>query len=226
MILTYQNTCFIKIPKTGGTTILSGVAESLGASRDGTSIQLINPVQAFHRAHSYYGWHSTAEELRHYLGKQWETFTCVSIIRCPFERIQSIYRWQKQKVTNTGSKPGRKVRIFMSGQSRPVKNISYFIDSVLNKDEKLTDQALLHAIPQVHWLKLDSKISDRIHLFRTEDISARYEEIFALLNVKTTPMIARNVSTKDEPIALASGDIAKLEKLYYEDIELFNSITL
>ena len=217
---------YIKIPKTGGTTISSNIWKKYRMSFSG------KPLMKFNRSvehdivfnlniskrinkngwHKGLGWHVSYSEIEKYFkdtNKSIEEYTKFSVIREPVSRFISQYRFISPD----------------KGANNPlIKSIDYYFDCVSNNDERLTKRDIMFGRKQTYWLNDENGlVPEDMKLFTTKTMNDKktIDYLNDVFNLKFNTKNRINVSNKFKKIKISSELRSKIENYFSEDCELY-----
>ena len=224
---------YIKIPKTGGTTIGAniwgkynmsdrGTPEFIKSSRDGIEHDIVLNLNVSKRNlsrrngdnvwHKGLGWHVTYSEIEKYLNninEPIEEYTKFSVIREPVSRFISQYRFiQRSKFV----------------RDPLIKSIDYYFDCVSNGDKKLTRRDIMFARKQTYWLNDENGlVPEDMKLFTTKTMNDK-KTIDYLSDITKFKFNTKNrvhVTSKSKKINISSELRSRMENYFSEDCELY-----
>lgn len=178
MIFPDKKLVYIKIPKTGSSTIWEYI-NKLDAYHSIINLNRLHGVRrdprCFSRGQGKKGGHVAAQDIAWYLGDAYDTYFKFTIVRDPFARLLSNYSWQ-----------------FSKGSTD--LDFSRFVDKLINRPRTLPKQALTHSIPQINWITNEDGevIIDRIG--RLENLTAEMASICAENNLPQMQLGHRNMT--------------------------------
>ena len=217
---------YIKIPKTGGTTISSNIWKKYNMSIKR------NPLFKFNRTnkhdivlnlniskrinkngwHKGLGWHVAYGEIEKYFkdtNKSIEEFIKFSVIREPVSRFISQYRFISPSKSNNDPL---------------IKSIDYYFDCISNNDERLTKRDIMFGRKQTYWLNDENGlIPEDMKLFTTKTMNGKktLDYLSDIIKFKFNTKNRINVSNKSKKINISSELRSKIENYFSEDCELY-----
>mgnify|MGYP001251311144 CR=1 FL=1 len=202
MILRPVKVAYVKIPKTGSTTMSAAIWRHYGVDPATGSDEVVNLNRRDRLPLIWHGWHVEYRRIAAHLGAEAADYRFFALVREPVSRLVSVYRWQRQK------QPGH------DGLS----SFAHFVETLAERPRALPAQARLHGRPQWSWICGEDATLPPIHLFLLEEFERRRPEIAALLGFDPD-YETRNVSEK---IAVAVDDAtrARIHALYPDDVRL------
>jgi hypothetical protein len=218
---------YIKIPKTGGTTISSNIWRKYKISdrgtpkfkpnRDGIEHDIVLNLNVSKRNlskiidkngwHKGLGWHVSYSEIEKYLNninEPIEEYTKFSVIREPVSRFISQYR-------------------FIS-PSKSIKSIDYYFDCISNNDERLTKRDIMFGRKQTYWLNNENGlVPEDMKLFTTKKLDDKktIDYLSDITKFKFNTRSRINVTKKGKKITISSELRSKIENYFSEDCELY-----
>ena len=212
---------YIKIPKTGSTTIsyniwvnynkISRIVINLNNTESYKKIDKINT----YKNHSNSGWHVPYCQIKDYLNKideSIEDFSKFSIIREPVSRFVSGFRWLKQKTKSD-------IELY--------KSIDYYFECVYNKDNILNTSDGIFNKKQTYWLNDENGlVPEDMKLFTIDKINEpeTIDYLSDKMRFKFNNEKRKNVSKKKSEIIISSELRSRIENFYSEDCELYEKI--
>ena len=216
MIVVPEKVVFIKIPRTGSSTIADLFWSKYDVNRLdrqdqnaatamqyflplyelATKVPVINGNWFFNRASSF-GWHASHKDLIHIFGEQLNGYQWITSVRHPVPRLFSVFSFQVVK--------GR-----ISGELTAA-HFEEFCHRVFAQHSSLTLQQVVHTWPQTHWLppadQMDdvivirqeqlaadlANLSDRIRSFRIADYGMKNQSFAGDLAAFVKPHLARQI---------------------------------
>ena len=228
MIFLKDKLIYIKIPKTGSTSIALSLLNKydmrLSSMANGSNPNgVININQIIIPNSKFYGWHASYCEISSYV-KDINNFSIFTILREPIKRLHSAYKWQKIKHSKNDSEG-----IF--------ENFDSFMSAFRLQNKNLSKQAYLHLKPQSYWLKgMEAYSTNRksfilnpsskapnVRLFKIEDLSDKMDEIESYTGFSLKKRHS-NKSNIIEKISLNKENTNFIKKFYSEDFELFEQL--
>lgn len=207
---------FIHIPKTGGTSISSHFFDfedekTIKYDKDCLLSSMISIGDGKYRRAS----HCTAQEIRNLHPEVFESYQKITVVRNPFDKIVSEYYHFLQMAHN----------IPMIGHVKDM-TFSDFVSRLYDKFDEIQELQTLkredyyiHVVPQVHFLKIDGKISDQIKVYRFENFREIRDQlgITRKLNVNCLKDYAASYQKHYD-----SRLVQKVNQMYEEDLRVFN----
>lgn len=202
MIIKDKKIIFIKIPKTGSTTIFSQIWNFYKMSRLTKNNNVIN--LNFLDESFLQNWHIEFSRIESYLNFDLNDYKIFSIIRNPLQRLESVYRWNKEKNLN----------------DKKFYSFNKFIESFL--ENKIFDKNTeLHLKNQTYWLKNNKKeIDKKIILLNFDNFNLNCEFLSKQFNFKISSNFSVNKSKKFD-VKLDEDLLNELKRYYKEDFQLF-----
>ena len=220
---------YIKIPKTGGTTISSNIWRKYNMSFKGKPLIRFNRTNEHDIVlnlniskrinkngwHKGLGWHVAYSEIEKYLkdtNKSIQQFIKFSVIREPVSRFISQYRF----ISPSKSK-----------NDPLIKSIDYYFDCVSNNDERLTKRDIMFGRKQTYWLNNENGlIPEDMKLFTTKTINDKktLDYLNYIMGFEFDTEKRKNVSKIKKEIIVSSELRSKIENFYSEDCELYEKI--
>ena len=219
---------FIHISKAAGTSITRTLDQYLnwddivlGATDLGESLQW-----PYHRRFNLHK-HSQAEQIKNVVGdKIWKEYFTFTIVRNPYSRTLSLYKWVKGIVDKFGYVRYFPFRIISKKKflTWPVtkaylssRNFSDFI-----RNDKIKND--LGMKPQIEWLINENGEVIVDYIGKVEQIDNDFIEISRRIGVKANKLEIHNksklVAAKDK-IALTDNDYEMLYSRFQRDFEIF-----
>lgn len=205
MIITDKKVAYIKIPKTGSTTVAKVIWDHYEADRLAPPKTLVNLnfVQNMPKA---YGWHVSFDRISAYLGGTISDYQIFTVIREPVARLVSAYRWASQK----------------QPEHPLMQSFDDFIAAVARNDDMLPNQAALHAKPQVWWLKNTAgEIAPEVQIFTLEHLAL--SNAFFMTHLGIEPAFQRVNKSVKKNITVATKTQSTIAGLYAEDLALYRA---
>ena len=228
MIFLKDKLIYIKIPKTGSTSIANSLLDkydmSISSLANGSNPNGVININSIIRPNSkFYGWHATYGEISSYL-KDISNFSIFTILREPIKRIHSVYKWQKIKYSENDSEG-----IF--------ENFDSFISAFRLQNKNLSKQAYLHLEPQSYWVKgMEAYSSNRksfilnqsnkapnVRFFKIEDLSDKMDEIESYTGFSLKKR-HNNKSKIIEEISLNKENTNFIKEFYFKDFQLIDQL--
>lgn len=231
---------YIKIPKTGGTTISSNILSRYNPfftpkfwnknnkfrnnfnnkfrnnfysnKKKYENVINLNLVENFKSDNC--GWHVPYFKINEYLNsenKNIEEYTKFSIIREPVSRFISQYRFLESLSYHN----------FYPMVNR---SIYYYFDFIYNNDKRMKEYDIVFSRKQTYWLNdKNGLIPDDMKLFTTKTIDDKktIDYLNDVFNLKFNTDNRINVSSKFKKINISSELRSKIENYFSEDCELY-----
>lgn len=205
MIITDKKVAYIKIPKTGSTTVAKVIWDHYGAERLSPPETLVN-LNFVQNMPSAYGWHVSFDRIAAHLGESFSTYQIFTVIREPVERLVSAYRWAAQK----------------QPEHPLMQSFDDFIAAVARNDDMLPNQAALHAKPQVWWLKnAAGEIAPEVQIFTLEHLAL--SNAFFMTHLGIEPAFRHANKSVKRAITAAPQTEATIAELYAEDLAFYRA---
>lgn len=216
MIDLEHEVCYVKVPKTAGSSVLMRFLAPMGLTLDDGQeppIINLNRVDNFRisdefrmpgRTKRYNGWHVSARDMKRWLGARWSGFRTFTVVRDPFDRIVSNYEWQRSK-------------------SRPVGTFDEFVEAVQSDHPALHRQARLHGLPQLAWVATAEGHVLVDQVLKFEQLTSSFDSYFASLGLVASRLAHVNPSER-RPVHTYYGDTRTIDRvldLYRNDFETF-----
>jgi len=215
---------YIKIPKTGGTTISSNIWRKYNVKRSNKTVRStkkhykyvinLNFLPKFKLNRNECGWHSPYFKIKQYLEHKnllIEDFSKFSIIREPVSRFKSQYK-----------------HVFSTyGDLNIRKSIDYYFDCVSNNDKRLKVKSKIFSKKQTFWLNDENGlIPEDMKLFTTKTINDKktLDYLNYIMGFEFDTEKRKNVSKIKKEIIVSSELRSKIENFYSEDCELYEKI--
>ena len=221
---------YIKIPKTGGTTISSNILSRYKPrfvpmfwdknnkfrnnfnpnKKNYENVINLNHVKDFKSGNC--GWHVPYFRIKEYLNsenKPIEEYTKFSIIREPVSRFISQFRFLE------------------SLSYHFFRSIDYYFDFIYNNDKRMKEYDIVFSRKQTYWLNDENGlIPEDMKLFTTKTINDEktIDYLNDVFNLKFNTKKRINVSNKMRKINISSELRSKIENFYSEDCELYEKI--
>ncbi len=208
MIFLNDKLIYIKIPKTGSTSIALSLLGNYGTditNRGPYENGIVN-INRIYRPHMrFYGWHATFSELASYV-KDINDYRVFTVLRDPVDRVHSVYKWQKHK-----DKDNPLLRTF-----------DIFVENYRNKNERIGRQAYLHLLPQSYWIE-GALAHPMMKFFRIEDIDMNLGKFEEFSGFKFMPT-HENRAKINEPLQMSIETSNFINNFYSKDIKLFRRL--
>ncbi|MGS4883747.1 sulfotransferase family 2 domain-containing protein [Roseibium sp. MB-4] len=203
MIVVDQKVIYIKVPKTGSSTVAAAIWEHYGVQRTTPSKEVVN-LNFYDRTRKSIGWHVAFHDIENFLGRHISDFKSFTVLRNPTERIVSAYRWSRQKAPEFS--------LFSS--------LDVFLEAVLNKDPNLPKLSRIHAQPQTSWLRnAAGEIEPSLSIYRMEELHKCLE--FFEKHLSFVPNLGHLNNSIKHPVQIGSKTNSMIEKLYEDDFDLY-----
>lgn len=208
MIIPEKKVIYIKIPKTGSTTVAREIWNHYGVQRLKPSDDVINLNFQDHEKIGAHGWHVRYNRVEEELGEEVGNYKIFTVIREPYDRMLSVFRWASQK----------------NADHPLLQSFDGFIDAVERNDSSLPNQAFLHSRSQASWLQNKAGgIEDRMEIFpldQLERCAIFFEEAFGF-----HPEFGHHNVSKKPPLVMSPTSRATIERLYKDDFELYHKFS-
>lgn len=208
MIIPEYKIAYIKIPRTGSTSIRRYLRK-LDKYNNVINLNQLHGVKRDPRCYRRgSGWalgaHVCAQDIKWYLGDdEYERYFTFTFVRNPFARLVSNYSWQKGKGLN-------------------IATFRKFVDTLVDSPLSLPKQARLHAIPQTHWITSES--GERIVDFvgRLENQAADFRSVLKKLGLPPGKVSTVNQTSHSHYSNYYDDNTVSLVREYYAaDLEAF-----
>lgn len=209
---------YIKIPKTGGTTISSNIWRKYNIKRSNKSVNKhvinLNFLPKFRLNKQDCGWHAPYFKIKEYLNhinEPIEEFSKFSFIREPVSRFISQYKHVSSKYSNFGVK----------------KSIDYYFHCISNNDNRLKVKDKVFSKKQTYWLNDENGlIPEGMKLFTTKTMNDKktLDYLNYIMGFEFDTEKRRNVSKIKKEIIISSELRSRIENFYSEDCELYEKI--
>ena len=204
MIITDKKCIYIKIPKTGSTTVASEIWDRYGVNRTSPHEVVVNLNFVDHETLGAHGWHMKYARIEEHLGAEIAGYESFTVIRDPRKRIVSAFSWAAQK------KPDHPL----------LQSLEGFLDAVDRGDPSLPKQARLHAEPQIGWLRdRAGLVPERMRIFSLDQLSELSDYFETRLGF--TPDFGHKNASKKADAQLTQAAEAAITRLYAEDFDLY-----
>ena len=225
MIVVPEKIVYIKIPRTGSSTIADLFWSKYGVNQQdkqdqnastamqyllplyqlATKVPVINGNWFFNRAAAF-GWHSSHKDLGYIFGEQLNGYRWVTSVRHPVRRMFSVFSFQVAKGRIAGD--------------LTAANFEDFCHRVFVQHKSLTLQQVIHTWPQTHWLPPVNRMGD-ITIIRQEqlvsDLSACADRIPSFRAAEYGNI---NQSFTGDLTVFVNPDLAhQIEAFYASDME-------
>jgi hypothetical protein len=222
-----KNFIFIHLEKCGGTSIEAALEPHLswddiilGSTEFGTTIQIAYEKR-FGR--SPLSKHSTAQEIKEYLKKDYESMYKFATVRDPIELVTSLYFYSKKIVDNFiyQNKVDLKYLLDWTIKEMPTQwkreevfHLNYLLseidDSKINGFVNRMIRSNHHSIAPQTW-----RLTPDVEIFDISTISDHWEYILDKLNIQEITVLEKlNISTRNKEIKM-SGESVKLIKKHF-----------
>tara|TARA_B100001094_G_C17948329_1_gene679206 strand:+ start:121 stop:867 length:747 start_codon:yes stop_codon:yes gene_type:complete len=227
---------YIKIPKTGGTTISSNILSRYNQiftpkfwnnnkswnknnkfrnnfnsnKKNYENVINLNLVEDFKSSNC--GWHVPYFKITEYLNsenKPIEEYTKFSIIREPVSRFISQYRFLDSLSYHF---------------SNAMRSIDYYFDFIYNNDKRMKEYDIVFSRKQTYWLNDENGlVPEDMKLFTTKTMNDKktIDYLNDVFNLKFNTKNRINVSNKFKKIKISSELRSKIENYFSEDCELY-----
>jgi Sulfotransferase family len=204
LIILDKKVIYIKIPKTGSSTITTSIWDHYGMERQSLHEKVVNlNFLAVNGTNSH--WHVRYKSIEEYLGAETKDFVSFSIIREPMERLISAYRWSAQKAP----------------QHPILQSYEVFLETLVERPESLPQLVRIWSSPQVFWLKnKNGEIPPDLKIFTLDQIAECVP--FFDTHLGFVPEFGRVNESVKRPVEITDRAKAIVDGLYFEDFELFN----
>ena len=215
---------YIKIPKTGSTTISSNIWRNYNIKRSDKSVKStkenykyvinLNFLPKFRLNRNECGWHVPYFRIKEYLEHKnldIEEYNKFSIIREPVSRFVSQYKHVSSKYPNFGVR----------------KSIDYYFDCISNNDKRLKTKSKIFSKKQTFWLNDENGlIPEDMKLFTTKTMNDKktIDYLSDIMGFEFDTEKRKNVSKIKKEIIISSELRSKIENFYSEDCELYEKI--
>ncbi|MDJ0825027.1 MAG: sulfotransferase family 2 domain-containing protein [Rhodobacter sp.] len=206
MIIPEKKLFYIKIPKTGSTSVAQVIWQAYGIGRNDRSDRVINLNWPAEGPLDHRGWHMSLDRILDHLGADADRYRGFTVIREPVERMMSVYRWAKSKATARGNPC--------------LDDFAAFLTAVFEDDARLPPQARLHSLPQCDWLRGGGAWSGELSIFTLDRLQECGRYLSQVLGpYPEFPHV--NVSEKFD-VTVPSDMHARLKDHYAEDFALYH----
>lgn len=205
MIFPDKKIVYIKIPKTGSTSVYRYFAD-LDTYSTIINLNHLHGIRrdprCFRRGKGWaLGGHVSAQDIRWHLKDEYARYFKFTVVRNPYERLVSNYFWQRAK-------------------SRAPVSFKGFVKALIEDPSVLPKQCQLHAIPQMHWItdEAGELIVDQI--IRLENIDQELRSTMRRLGLPE-PVLGRSNETSHAHYSNYYDDALRsgVQKLYQADID-------
>jgi len=204
MIILDKKVIYIKVPKTGSSTITTSIWERYGMKRLSLHDNVVNLNFVENKGPRGH-WHVSFKKIEKYLGDEIRDYVSFTTIRDPLDRIISAYRWSAQKVPDNP--------LFQS--------LEWFLRTVEEEPESLNWFLRMHCAPQVYWLRnLKGEIDPNMRIFTLERLSecvGFFQEHLAF-----TPQFGRVNESIKRTVDVNDRVKSIVDRMYGEDYELYH----
>lgn len=240
-----KNFVFIHIEKTGGTSIEHALTPHIawddiffGGEGNHHEIMLLKYKEYgldFLKKHGLWK-HSTAEQVKKYLGDEWNNMYKFAVVRNPFDRAVSAYNFRyyfnmwdlkEQNINNI------KYVILDECQTDDMIQVGNTL-KVKDKDKEIFYSTLIDGsgingfIPKAIENNIDAyipqydQLDDSLELFDTNKLIQDWENIFKKINIKdSVPFVHTNKTLyKPKKIVLNNETIKIINNHFYNDFEI------
>lgn len=205
MIFPSQRLVYIKIPKTGSTSVYR---HFIALDKYSTIINL-NKLHGIKRDPRCYrksaGWflgaHVSAQDIQWYLGTDYDEHFKFTVVRNPYDRLVSNFCWQRSK--------GRGPATFKA-----------FVNTLVKDPKSLPKQSRLHAIPQTDWITDEDGrvIVDRI--VRFENLESEIRAVLDELHLPAAKLRHRNKTDRAHYSNYYDDEVRRMVEVFYQqDLE-------
>lgn len=161
--------------------------------------------------------HSTAREIRAVVGDDlWSAYFTFTIVRHPYTRMVSFYRWLEQSVRNAD----RDAAVWSWPATKAFTESGTFSDFIRNE----TFLQATASRPQVAWLWDEAGGCIVDYIGRFEDLASTRAALAARIGVDLPPFERHNRSDDGRPLAdffAGEADYDYLHELHRQDFEQF-----
>ncbi len=169
--------------------------------------------------HEHGARHCSASHLKRCYGSQWNTFFTFCLVRNPYDRLYSAYRY-----LCSGGNQQKSDRQFLTKELSNTHSFEEFVCGWLNADKAY---AYTHFIPQYEFI-YQGGICLLDHVGKFENIEQEYSILHARLSLTGT-LVHTNSSGSPKRITdyadMYSTEMARqVEKIYADDFRLFNYV--
>jgi hypothetical protein len=232
MIISHsKNFVFIHLEKTGGTSIEFALDPIL--SDNDIIIGSTPRGEAEEGMYGHLWKHSSAQDIKSYLGDQWEGMYKFATIRNPIEIVISLYYYSQNIMSRFIPINDKNLISFFNMQHNPVvdswkKEMPYMLDyydSFIN-GTYLNGfiQSLSNGQSHFNLQTQSSRLDESVDLFNIENINRHWPTIQKNVGVSDIPLGHVNKSRRPNDIFLHPNTIDAINTFFQEDYEMLSDL--